>query len=269
MEVSRRDLVKNAGMLVVGTGFAGLSLSMAKDAIGAAAGKQNSLPDLPWPYKKLNPTHAAEIAHAAYYKGACCYGTFEGIVGPLRKKIGFPYTMLPSTLFLVGEGGVAGTANLCGTMNGAASAVFLVTGGMDKKRKEAAYSIIRDVYDWYERTALPLYQPKHPKFEIVKSTSKSTICHVSVSEWCKASGFKAFSKERAERCARLAATVARHTVEALNSYADGTFKRAYPLTAATQTCRGCHDKGGELENTRSMMECDGCHFTLKPKHPAI
>lgn len=269
MEVSRRDLIKNAGVLAVGTGFAGLSLSMAKNAIGAAPEKQNTLPDLPWPYKKLDPVAVAEDAYAGFYKGACCYGVFEGIVGQLRKEIGFPYTVLPSTLFVVGQGGVADTATLCGSMNGAASAVFLVTGGMDPKQREVAYPIIQDLYNWYEQTALPVYRPKKPKFDIVKSTSGSTICHVSVSKWCEASGFKAFSKERSERCAWLTATVAKYTAETLNKYADGAFKRVHPLTSATQTCRSCHDKGSELENTRGMIECGGCHFTPKTKHPKI
>ena len=35
MGLSRRDLMKKAGMAAVGTGFAGLTLSMANKAIGA------------------------------------------------------------------------------------------------------------------------------------------------------------------------------------------------------------------------------------------
>ncbi len=135
----------------------------------------------------------------------------------MKKEIGFPYTMMPSTLLVVGQGGVADTASLCGALNGAASAIFLVTGGMDKKLRELPYAIIQEVFHWYEQTALPDYRPKNPKFEIVKSVSRSTLCHVSVTKWCKASGFKAFSKERSERCAWLTARVAKYTAELLNS----------------------------------------------------
>ena len=55
MELSRRDLVKNAGMLAVGTGFAGLSLSLAGSAMAQMAEKPAAPPDLPWPYKKIDP----------------------------------------------------------------------------------------------------------------------------------------------------------------------------------------------------------------------
>jgi hypothetical protein len=269
MGLSRRDLMRKAGMVAAATGFGGLSLAVAGSAVGQVMEKQAAPPDLPWPYKKLDPLVVAEDAYAGYYKGACCYGVFEGIVGQLRKEIGFPYTMMPSTLFVVGQGGVADTASLCGSVNGAASAIFLVTGGMENKKREVAYPIIQEVFNWYEQTALPDYRPKNPKFEIIKSVSASTLCHVSVTKWCKASGFKAFSKERSERCAWLTASVAKYTAEILNKYADGTFAMAHPLTAATKTCRGCHDKGSKLENTRAMMDCGGCHFTPKAKtaHP--
>lgn len=268
MDLSRRNLLKGAGMFAVVTGLGGLSLSMAKDVIGAGAEKQNSIPDLPWPYKKLDPVAVAEDAYAGYYKGACSYGVFEGIVGQLRKEIGFPYTMMPSTLFVVGQGGVADTASLCGAVNGAASAIFLVTGGLEKNKREVAFPIIQEVFSWYEQTALPDYKPKNPKFDIVKSVSGSTLCHASVAKWCKVAGVKSFSKERSERCGWLSAAVAKYTAETLNKYADGAFKIAHPLTPATQTCRSCHDKGSKLENTRGIMDCGGCHFTKK-EHPKI
>ena len=269
MGLSRRDLMKNAGMLAAATGFGGLALSVGASAVAQTADKQAAPLDLPWPYKKIDPLVVAEEAYAGYYKGACCYGVFEGIVGQLKKEVGAPYTTFPSTLLVVGQGGVADTASLCGCLNGAASAIFLVTGAMESKKRELPYSLIQEVFNWYEQTALPDYRPKNPKFEIVTSVSRSTLCHISVTKWCKAAGFKAFSKERSERCAWITASVAKYTAELLNSYADGAFKMAHPLTAATKTCRGCHDKGSKLENTRAMMDCGGCHFTPKAKtaHP--
>ena len=268
MKLSRRDLMKNAGMLAAATGFGGLALSIGANA-GAQTADKQTVPDLPWPYKKIDPLAVAEDAYAGYYKGACGYGVFEGIIGQLKKEIGFPYTMFPSTLLVITQGGVADTASLCGALNGAASAIFLVTGAMEPKKREVPYSIVQEVFNWYEQTELPDYRPKSPKFDIVKSVSRSTLCHISVTKWCKVSGFKAFSKERSERCAWLTAAVAKYTAELLNSHADGAFKMAHQLTAATKTCRGCHDKGSKLENTRAMMDCGGCHFTPKAKtaHP--
>jgi len=170
----------------------------------------------------------------------------------------------------VGEGGMAGTSNLCGTLNGASYAIFLVAGGMEKEIRGKAYNIIQDLYHWYEQTALPLYKPaKAKKYEgkIVKSKSGSTLCHVSVTNWCKASGFKSFSPARDERCGRLVASVSMHTVELLNNYFAGSFQRNYKLSAAAESCRSCHDKGSALENTRGIMECGQCHFNLGTEHP--
>lgn len=271
MGLSRRDLMKKAGIAAVGTGFAGLTLSMANRAIGAGDPQQIKIPELPWPYKKLDPVAVAEAAYEGYYKGACGYGVFESIIAPLQKAIGFPFTMMPLALFTVGQGGVADVASVCGCLNGAAHAIFLVTGGLDKKPRETSYAIIQDVFLWYEQTALPDYRPSKPKFEIIKTVSASNLCHVSVSKWCKASKFKSFSKERSERCAWLTAATAKHTAEILNTYADGAFKIAYPLSAAAEACRSCHDKGSKLENSRAVTDCGGCHFTpsMKQDHSKL
>lgn len=267
MGISRRDILRGAGALTAGAGLGGLFLSLPGDAFSQAADK--GLPELPWPYKKLDPVAVAEEGYAGYYKGACSYGVFEAIIGQLRKEMGFPYTMMPSTLLVVGQGGMADTASLCGALNGAASAIFLVTGGMDPKKREVAYKIIQEVFQWYEQTALPDYRPQKPKFEIVKSVSNSTLCHVSVSKWCKVSKFKAFSKERSDRCGWLTASVAKYTVEMLNKHADAVFKTAHPLPAASQKCRSCHDKGSGLENTRGITDCGGCHFPPTKEHPKL
>lgn len=266
MKVSRRDLLKDAGLFLFGASVAGLSPSLQKDASGAAPGQQEAA-EIPWPYKKLNPEAVAENGYAGYYKGACCYGAFEGILAELRKEIGSPYTMIPTSMMVFGEGGVAGRSTLCGALNGASAAIFLAAGNMEKK--EVAFALIHELYNWYEQEPLPNYRPKSPKFEIVKSLSHSPLCHASVTNWCKTAKFKAFSKERSERCAWLTASVAKYAVELLNKNADGGFKGIYKLSAETETCRNCHDKGGNLENTRGMMECGGCHFTPKTTHPKI
>ena len=109
--------------------------------------------------------------------------------------------------------------------------------------------------------------PAEPKFRVASSVAGSTLCHVSISRWCDASGFKSYSAERADRCAQLVASVAKHTTEVLNAQAEGSFTATHKLSGATLACRGCHDAGGMLENSRGMMECGGCHFTLPGEHP--
>ena len=47
---------------------------------------------------------------------------------------------------------------------------------------------------------------------------------------------------------------------------DASFMPAHALSAAVKACRGCHDKGGSVEDSRGMMDCGGCHFTGKVKH---
>ena len=230
---------------------------------------QNMPKELPWPYKKLDPLVVAEAAYHDYYKGACCYGVFESIIGQLRKEIGAPYTSVPTSMMVFGEGGVAGIGTLCGSLNGAAAALFLLTGGMDKPKREPAFDLIKDLFNWYEQTALPVFRPTKPKFEIVNSISGSTLCHASVSNWCKTSKFKAFAPERSERCGWITASVAKYTVELLNQQAEGTFKAAHKLSPDVQSCVACHEKGGTLENIRGTMDCGGCHFTGKTAHPPI
>jgi hypothetical protein len=266
MKVSRRGLFKDAGVFLLGAAMGGISTPLAKSVATASTEKQEVI-EVPWPYKKLNPEAVAESAYVGYYKGACCYGVFEAIIGELRKEVGAPYTGIPTAMMIFGEGGIAGVGNVCGALNGASAAIFLIAGGVEKEKREPAFDLTKELFNWYEQEALPDYRPKKPKFEIVKSVSHTSLCHASVSTWCKAAKFKAFSKERSERCGWLTASVAKYTVEMLNKHAEAGFKPAHKLSAAVQWCRSCHDKGSALENTRGMMDCGGCHFTPRIKHP--
>lgn len=258
----RRDALKIMGASIL---FGGGLFASKK-----AYGKEQKVPPLPWPYKKLDPEKVAERAYQGYYKGACSFGAFDAIVGSLQDTVGYPYTMIPTELLVFGQGGVADICSLCGALLGASAAIFLVTGGMDKERREKSYRLIQELFNFYEQEALPKYVPKTPRlaFEMKSSVSKSPLCHVSVSRWCKVTGYKAFSKERSERCGRLTADCALYALNLIETYYAGTFKEAYPLGPEVKRCRSCHDKGGNLENTRGMMDCSMCHFTgKKAKHP--
>lgn len=262
VKTRRREVLK---MFAAASGAAALTPLLGRGLRASAA--QDKIPVVPWPYKRLDPASAAEGGYAGYYKGACCYGAFNAIVSRLQEEVGFPYTVMPSEMMIFGEGGVAGISSLCGALLGASAAIFLLHGGLDPKKREEAFLLIHELFNWYEQEALPNYRPKNPKFEIKASVARSPLCHVSVSRWVKATGFKSFSKERSERCGWLTASVAKYTVEMLNAKLDGTFKPAHALSADVKTCRSCHDKGGTLENSRGMMDCGGCHFTGKVKHP--
>lgn len=262
MKNQRRTVLK---MFAAAAGAAALTPLLGRSV--RDTGAQDKIPVVPWPYKRLDPAMAAERGYEAYYKGACSYGAFEAIVSQLREAIGYPYSVMPSEMMIFGEGGVAGISSLCGALLGASAAIFLVHGGLDPKKREEAFLLIRELFNWYEQEALPNYRPKTPKFEIRTSVARSPLCHVSVSRWVKVAGFKSFSKERSERCGWLTASVAKYTVEMLNAKLDGEFKPAHALSAEVKTCRSCHDRGGAVEDSRGMMDCGGCHFTGKVKHP--
>jgi hypothetical protein len=256
MNWQRRDVLK---MIVAAAG--GTAVTPLLTTANFAAKEQEKIPEVPWTYKKVDPVAVAERAYPAYYRGGCSYGAYEGIIGELKEVAGHPYTLIPTEMFIFGEGGVAGTSTLCGALNAAAAAIFLVTGGVAQNKREEAFEMIRELFNWYEQQALPNYRPRNPKYEIKASTSKSPLCHVSVTKWCKATGFKSFSKERAERCGWLTASTAKYAVEILNKKAESAFKVAHTLSPQVQSCRSCHDKAGALENSRTMMDCGGCHFT--------
>ncbi len=268
MNASRRGWLKDAGKLAVASTLGALALAAPRSDALAAGGPGEPV-ELPWPYRVLDPDTVGERAYHGYYKGACCFAAFDAIVGELQREVGPPYTAFPTAMMVFGEGGVAGVATLCGALNGAAAAIFLTTGGPANEKRAAAYRVIRELFSWYEQEALPNFRPAKPKFEIRTSVARSPLCHVSVSTWCKATGYKAFSPQRGERCAWLAGAVAKHAVELLNAHAGGTFRAAHGLPASVAACRTCHDQGGALENTRGLMECGTCHFTGAAQHPKL
>lgn len=254
----RLDFILGLGEVALGVGLAGITGSLIAHS-QERPGDQAP----PWSYAKLDPLAVAERGSEAYYKGGGMFGVLEGIVGELRAKVGAPYTTFPTGFAIYGKAGVAGWGTLCGALNGAAAAIYLVTRPVDGDQ------IIDEVYRWYAQTPLPDYKPKSPKFQISPSISGSPLCHISVTRWCEATGLKAHSPERAERCGWLAASVARHTVEQLNNYKDKAFSEAHPISKEAKECLACHGKGGMKENvhTGKAVSCTQCHFALGTNHP--
>lgn len=205
----------------------------------------------PLPYVPLDPDAVADRAYKNKLIGDCMYGVFASIVEELAEKVGGPYLTYPTTVTRYGKGGVMGWATTCGTVNGAAMAAYLVS--------PKPGPIVDEVINYFQFAELPDYQPTDAVMDITPSTGESTLCHVSVARWCEASGHKAFSKERTQRCAHLAASMTRKLVMALNAQHEGNFKAAFPIPQEVKDCRSCHDKGGEVEDTRGKMNCTTCH----------
>ena len=299
---SRRDFLKNAGAVTLGliatSGLAGTVLScsqqtteVTKTATSTStytvtvpqtvtvtssvtpvsqttttSATQNSfdLSTLPWPYEKIDPAAAADRAYAAYSAGGCMYGGFEGIIGELRAKVGYPFDTFPTLMMKYGGGGVAGWGTLCGALNGTAAAINLLAPST------VVNKIISEVYGWYGTTQLPIYTPASSDItEIQTSVADSQLCHQSVTNWCNTSGFKSTSPERAERCARLTASVVQYTVNLLNQQVEGTFEASFTSPASVTGCLSCHGRGGFLENVHisNQTDCTTCHSELPSTHP--
>ncbi len=252
--LGRRGWVKLVGGGAAAAGA--LSIASRAGAEITAAGAR-PLRSLPWPYAPIDADAAGDRAFRSYLKGHCMFGSFEAIVGAVAERLGEPYTSFPFDMFVYGAGGVQGWGTLCGALNGSAAAFQLLSPKPEP--------LTDALFTWYEREALPDYVPKGAKFPNVKAVAGSPLCHASVSRWCAATGKKTYSAERTDRCGVLTAAVARRAVQLLNLQLEG---KALPvaLDTSTQQCSSCHEKGGDVENTRGKMTCDACHFHLGGKH---
>jgi len=90
-----------------------------------------------------------------------------------------------------------------------------------------------------------------------------------VTRWCEKSGFKSGSKERAERCAWVTASVAKYTARLLNKQAAGQFAVVHPIPASVKECLFCHGKDGSVANVHATANtsCTLCHTDVLKNHP--
>lgn len=249
-EMSRRSLLINAGKCAVGVAGITAIASAMPGFVSKAEALGGTYEKWPWPYVKLDPDQTAELAYKEWYRVFCGGAVISSVFSQLREKVGEPYKSFPIDSFIVLEGGMAGWGTICGSNAGANIVSNVIIGpriaGPDC---EHGHSIGSGMMDWYSHTAMPVFVPKEPKQKtaIIQTTSESPLCHVSVGKWMKASGFALSSPERKDRCARVAASVARKLVVDLNAWKDGTYK---PTTAwspgkdmgipAQQNCTECH-----------------------------
>jgi hypothetical protein len=252
----RKALTTIAGSVAV-AGFAGTALAQK-----AVEPKPTKRPEVkldkkgkvyhePLPFVALDPLEAQDRAYKNKLMGDCQYGVFATVIEMLAEKVGGPYLTYPTTVTRVGAGGIMGWGGTCGSLIGAADLIYLVSPD--------PAPLIDDLFNFYTYTALPDQRPKVAEENIVPSIADSILCHISISHWTKASKEKAFSPARTKRCAQLAATITRRTVEALNMQLAGNFKATAVIPAAVASCRSCHDIGGEMENTRGKQDCLACH----------
>jgi len=260
---NRRDFIKNAGTygIATGVGLAGGVALANPEAVLAQA-----IHPFGYPEEGLDVERTRQLGYEGF-KGmdltdgtrhsGCAFGAFNAIIGQLAEVVGAPYTTIPRQMMDWAGAGVVGFGTLCGTLTGANAAIGLICNGKD------ARAFISDLMTWYSEAALPtnLYAPTG---DLPQSKAESNLCHVSLTHWCRTSGFASGSPERAERCSRLAGDVAAKAVELLN---DGALGMERP--SEKTVCRACHYMGAEYDLgqfTHGDMNCLTCHINLKEKN---
>jgi hypothetical protein len=260
-DISRRSFLTGTGAFAVGTAVGAAGFSG-----GARAAQAEAVPT-PWPYAELDVEEIRKRGHLGYYKHKCSEGAFWAIIGALAEKVGYPYTHLPTQVMGFGSGGVAGWCTLCGAVNGSCAAISLIA--------EDYKSLCDELLKWHVQTPFPTdasnaYAQNHEFLVEKYKTDKplpqvaptSPLCHVTVTKWCKQSGYASGDSERSERCARMTGDVAAHAALLLNAAHAGKFESEYDYPGDTNTCRACHAKGKPFEGggwTRGKMDCESCH----------
>lgn len=280
-DISRRDFICKAGLglAAAAVGLAGCTPKEVVKEVPVEVTREvpkevtkevpQEIPASPWKYVVLDVETVRKKGHTKFYEGDCCYGGFASIIEALQEAVGFPFTQIPTKMMEFGAGGVAGWGTTCGALIGASAAINLVTD------KATAKKIVSELLGWYSQTPFPSqtsnqYAVKHEYLEkeyksdqeLAQSVSNSPLCHVSVTNWCKTSGYASGSKEREERCSRLTGDVAAKAVEMLNANLAGAFIPIIKLSDVTQTCTACHTKGENYaagQFTQGLMECTSCH----------
>jgi len=241
---------------LTGIGVAGLAGLAAASGVGPQPGSPQDQPPLerlcrlPWPYREQDAGAAAQRAFATYPRGGCMLAVFDPIVRTAAERLGAPYTAFPFGMFTYGAGGVAGWGTPCGALNGAAAAFSLLS--------PQPTGLISALFAWYEREALPEAPPAGLRYPNVPAVAGSVLCHASIAAWCRASGKRSNSPERAERCGALSGSVAAKAVTLLNAQATRTLVVPAP-DQATAACLGCHGAQGNLGNVAGRMTCAPCH----------
>lgn len=261
-DTTRRDFLKGASTygVAAGVGIAG-GVGLRGPTLPATRAKH----PFGYPENGLDAEKTRELGYRGF-KGitladgtlhsGCGFGAFNALIGQLAEVVGEPYTSVPTQMMDWAGAGVVGFGTLCGTLGGTAAAIGLICSGRD------ARGFVSDLMTWYSETPLPTNRLA-PTGELPQSRAESNLCHVSLTHWCRNSGFASGSPERAERCARLAGDVASKAVELLN---DGALGLRVP--SEKTSCRTCHYMGPNYaagQFTHGEMNCLTCHIDLKEK----
>lgn len=272
--LSRRAFIGGAGALVAGTVVAVAAPKAAQAQVGP--------PPAPWPLPVLYPDAVRDAGYWGYWTNdpwrktnyGCGYGVASALLAKIRAGLGAgsPWDALPLEMFKWGKTGAVEAGTLCGTLSGALPIFSMVAPA-------SVVEMGNDLLRWYEETALPstemdFLDPKRPYPQQAQSMSRSPLCHISVSEWCKASGQLSSSTARKVRCAKITGDVAKMAAFILNRLTPArTYAPIYPtLPSEYDTCVHCHvdapppptPDAVRLTNSLGVSNCVTCHPDSTP-----
>ena len=204
--LNRRDFLKLAGKVSLGAA----ALTAVPAVVSA---EETAAPAWPWKYEKLD---VAEVQAAVFEHfstdGGCAAGAVGGILSVLAKHYPEgPYDLLNSKMFADGAGGY-GRQNLCGALGGSFAIFGLFLEGAGAK------ALQKELYAWYESTALPIYLPEGAEPHPAQSVAGSELCKDSYGNWSAKTGLAFGDPIRINRCRCLTADVAGKAVELLNAH---------------------------------------------------
>ena len=258
--MDRRKVIKLTAGAIAGGGVGLFALSNAFKTKNQLNSKPSKLEytdsEGNWNYTHLDPAATAESAYKFYSEGSCMYATIKSVISRLAEKFGEPYVSFPYQMFKYGHGGVGGYGSVCGALNGAAALI-----GLFINDKAVQDKMITDIFQWYEKEALPKFSPRNPNYNYIPPTSvsNSILCHASNTNWSKTSGLEVSSDERKERCRRLTADVAEKVASSLNKIYTSAYITNIYSDEKANTCISCHGNEGKLKNTAVKMSCNSCH----------
>ncbi len=258
--MDRRKAMKIFAGVVAGTGVGAYTLSNVFKPefppLNAPVNLEYNPSASSWAYSRIDPAVTGDLAYNYYQEGSCMYAVFKSVAGQLADKFGEPYSSFPYHMMKYGRSGIGGYGTVCGSLNGAAALIGLLVEGNSIQN-----TLITGLFRWYEQIALPEFKPSTAvlDFTPASSVSESTLCHASVTNWVKKTGYRADAGERVERCRRLTADVAIRTAVVLNEFTGNTYVSNGHDSRNVSECMSCHGDTGKLNNTFGKMECSSCH----------
>ncbi len=207
----------------------------------------------PWPIPLLDPDKVRDKGCDGYWVNdpykktnyGCAYGVASALLYYIKDGLApgaalDAWSTLPLEMFKWGKTGAVESGTLCGALCGALP-IFALASPTDEVEMGT------DLLRWYQETALPSTEmdglPKNLPYPMqAQSVSGSPLCHISVSNWCKASGKTSSSLDRKTRCGKITGDVAKMAAIILNRVAGGKkYVQIYPgLSPAYAECVHCH-----------------------------